>query len=91
MVTWNDDTQAAWELYAAELAKLPGVVTVSVGRRTLKGRTTREPAVVVSVIRKLAPAQLTESTIVPKELRLPDGSVVRTDVVEDVTGVFTPD
>jgi len=91
MVTWNDDTQAAWELYAAELAKLPGVVTVSVGRRTLKGRTTREPAVVVSVIRKLAPAQLTESTIVPKELRLPDGSVVRTDVVEDVTGVFSPD
>ena len=91
MVAWNDDTQAAWELYAAELAKLPGVVTVSVGRRTLKGRSTREPAVVVSVVRKLAPAQLTESTMVPRELRLPDGSVVRTDVVEDVTGVFSPD
>ncbi len=91
MAAWNDDTQAAWELYAAELAKLPGVVTVSVGRRRLKGRNTREPAVVVSVIRKLPPAQLTESTIVPRELRLPDGTVVRTDVVEDATGVFTPD
>jgi hypothetical protein len=91
MVAWNDDTQAAWELYAAELAKLPGVVTVSVGRRRVKGRNTREPAVVVTVLRKLPPAQLTESAIVPRELRLPDGSLVRTDVVEDATGVFTPD
>lgn len=91
MVAWSDDTQAAWELYAAELAKLPGVVTVATGRRTVKGRRTREPAVVVSVVRKLSPAQLTDSALVPKELRLPDGSVVRTDVVEDVSGVFTPD
>lgn len=91
MVTWNDDTQAAWELYAAELAKLPGVVTVSVGRRTVKGRRTSEPAVVVSVTRKLSADQLTSSTIVPRELRLPDGSVVRTDVVEEAESVFTPD
>jgi hypothetical protein len=91
MVTWSDDTQAAWELYAAELAKLPGVVTVSVGRRVRKGRQTREPAVVVTVLRKLSPTQLTESTIVPKQLRLPDGTVVGTDVVEDPSGVFTPD
>lgn len=91
MVAWNDDTQAAWELYAAELAKLPGVVTVSVGRRVRKGKQTREPAVVVGVTRKLTPDQLTDSTMVPRELRLPDGSVVGTDVVEDVTGVFSPD
>jgi hypothetical protein len=91
MVTWNDDTQAAWELYAAELAKLPGVLTVATGRRILKGRQTREPAVVVTVARKLSPDQLTSSTIVPKELRLPDGSVVRTDVVEDPSFVFSPD
>jgi hypothetical protein len=91
MSTWSDDTQAAWELYAAELTKLPGVITVSVGRRVRKGRQTREPAVVVSVVRKLLPTQLTESTIVPKELRLPDGTVVGTDVVEDPSGVFTPD
>lgn len=91
MVAWKDDTQAAWELYAAELAKLPGVVTVSVGRRRVKGRNTREPAVVVAVMRKLSPDQLTDSTIVPRELRLPDGSVVRTDVVEDSSAVFSPD
>jgi hypothetical protein len=91
MVTWSDDTQAAWELYAAELAKLPGVVTVETGRRTRKGRSTREPAVVVTVRRKLTPDQLTDSTMVPKELRLPDGSVVGTDVVEDPSGVYTVD
>jgi hypothetical protein len=91
MVTWNDDTQAAWELHAAELAKLPGVVTVSVGRRTVKGRRTREPAVVVSVVRKLSPDQLSSSTMVPRELSLPDGTVVRTDVVEEADAVFTPD
>ena len=91
MVAWSDDTHAAWELYAAQLAKLPGVVTVSVGRRVRKGRQTREPAVVVSVVRKLSPSELTDSTIVPKELRLPDGSIVGTDVVEDASGIFTPD
>jgi hypothetical protein len=91
MSTWSDDTQAAWELYAAELAKLPGVITVETGRRTRKGRPTREPAVVVTVARKLTPDQLTDSTMVPKELRLPDGSVVGTDVVEDPAGVYTVD
>ena len=50
MVAWSDDTQAAWELYAAELAKLPDVITVETGRRTRKGRSTREPAVVVTVV-----------------------------------------
>lgn len=91
MVAWSDDTQAAWELYAAELAKLPGVVSVSTGRRVRGGRETREQTVVVTVRRKLTPGQLTPSTIVPRELQLPDGSVVGTDVVEDPSGVFTPD
>lgn len=91
MVAWSDRTQAAWELHAAELAKLPGVVTVSTGRRVRGGKQTREQTVVVTVVRKVSPDQLTSSTVVPKELRLPDGSVVGTDVVEDVSGVFTPD
>lgn len=91
MVAWSDDTQAAWELYAAELAKLPGVVSVATGRRLRAGRETRERTVVVTVVRKLPPSQLTASTMVPRELRLPDGSVVGTDVVEDPSGVFTPD
>jgi hypothetical protein len=91
MVAWSDNTQAAWELYAAELAKLPGVVSVTTGRRVRGGRETREQTVVVTVRRKVAPSQLTPSTIVPRELRLPDGSVVGTDVVEDPSAVFTVD
>jgi hypothetical protein len=91
MSTWSDDTQAAWELYAEELAKLPGVVSVSTGRRRRDGKETREQTVVVTVARKLPDAQLGPSAVVPKELRLPDGKSVGTDVVEDPAAVFTPD
>src|SRR5918999_6429843 len=91
MVAWSDDTQAAWELYAEQLAKLPGVVSVSTGRRRRGGKETREKTVVVTVTRKLPANQLGPSAVVPKELRLPDGKVVGTDVVEDPSGVFTPD
>jgi|SRR5829696_773093 len=91
MSAWTDDTHAAWELYAAELAKLPGVVTVSTGRRVRGGKETREPTVVVTVARKLTEGQLGPSAVVPKELRLPNGKVIGTDVVEDSTAVFTPD
>src|SRR5687768_8629172 len=91
MSTWSDDTQAAWELYAEELAKLPGVVAVSTGRRIRGGKETREQTVVVTVARKLEPSQLGPSAIVPKELRLPDGKAIGTDVVEDPAAVFTPD
>jgi hypothetical protein len=91
MVAWSDDTQAAWELHAAELTKLPGVVSVSTGRRRRGGKETREMTVVVTVREKLAPGQLGPSSLVPAELRLPDGKIVRTDVVEDPSAVFTPD
>src|SRR6266511_3028859 len=91
MVAWSDDTQAAWELHAAELAKLPGVVSVSTGRRRRGGKETREQTVVVTVRQKLPPSQLGPSSLVPTELRLPDGKVVRTDVVEDPSAVFTAD
>jgi hypothetical protein len=91
MVAWSDDTQAAWELHVAELTKLPGVVSVSTGRRRRGGKETREMTVVVTVREKLAPSQLGPSSLVPAELRLPDGRIVRTDVVEDPSAVFTPD
>jgi hypothetical protein len=91
MVAWSDDVAAAWELHAAELTQLPGVTMVATGRRVRDGRQTREQVVVVTVTRKLSPDQLTTSTMVPRELRLPDGSVVGTDVVEDPATVFTPD
>ena len=54
MSTWSDDTQAAWERYAAELARLPGVVSVSTGRRVRNGRETQEQTVVVTVTKKLS-------------------------------------
>jgi hypothetical protein len=91
MSTWSDDTQAAWELYAEQLTKLPNVVSVSTGRRVRDGKETREQTVVVTVGRKLTETQLGPSAVVPKELRLPNGTVVGTDVVEDAGAVFTPD
>ena len=91
MVAWSDETQAAWELYAAELAKLPGVVSVSTGRRVRGGKETREQTVVVTVAQKLPAGAVSSSALVPPELRLPDGTVVGTDVVEDSTAFFTPD
>jgi len=91
MSAWSDNTQAAWELYAEQLAKLPGVVSVSTGRRRRDGKETREQTVVVTVVQKLPDSRLGPSVIVPKELRLPDGKIVGTDVVEDPGAIFTPD
>ncbi len=91
MSTFTDDTQAAWELYVEELAKLPGVLSVSTGRRVRDGNETREPAVVVTVAKKLPPEQLGPSGVCPRELLLPNGKAVRTDVVEDPSDEYTPD
>lgn len=91
MVAWSDDTQAAWELYAHELAQLPGVVAISTGYRIRDGKETREECVVVTVRRKLPPGQLPASAMVPRELSLPDGTIVGTDVIEDPSAVYTPD
>jgi len=89
--TWSNDVEAAWELHAAELSRLPNVVSISTGYRVREGKQTKEPTVVVTVLRKLPPGQLTPSSMVPRELPLPDGTVVGTDVVEDPSAVFTPD
>jgi hypothetical protein len=91
MAGFSDDVQAAWELYAEELTKLPGVIYVSTGYRVKAGKQTRQRTVVVTVGRKLPPSQLGPSTMCPRELRLSDGTIVETDVVEDLTGYPTPD
>jgi hypothetical protein len=91
MSTFNDDVQAAWELYVTELAKLPGVLYVSTGLRVRNRKQTRERVVVVTVAKKLPPEQLIPATLCPRELRLPDGKIVGTDVVEDPVGYYTPD
>jgi hypothetical protein len=86
-----DDVQAAWELHAGELAKLPGVIYVTTGYRMRGGSQTSERVVVVTVVKKLALDQLTPSTICPRVLQIPRGKVVGTDVIEDPAGYPTPD
>lgn len=83
MAAIADDLQAAWELHAEELAKLPNVTTVGIGVRTRGGKRTKTPALVVGVKRKLSPEQLGPSSICPREVRLQDGRMVEVDVVED--------
>lgn len=87
----SDDTLAAWEMYAEELSKLPGVIYVSTGLRIRNGKQTREPTVVVTVAKKLPPEQLTSSTMCPRELPIPNGKLVGTDIVEDPAGYPTAD
>lgn len=78
-----NDVQAAWELYADELADLPNVVSVRMGYRTRDGKGTRTPALVVAVRRKVPPELLRTHEISPREVRLPNGRAVEVDVVEE--------
>jgi hypothetical protein len=78
-----DDVLAAWERYADELADLPNVVSVGMGYRVRGGKRTRTPALVVTVRRKVGTEQLGPSTMVPREVPLPNGRTVEVDVVED--------
>ena len=86
-----DNLEAAWELYASELAALPNVSTVATGVRTTNGYPTRTPAIVVTVRRKVPPERLGPSTMCPREVRLPNGAVVDVDVIEEPEAIDTPD
>ena len=87
----HDNAHSAWELYAEELSKFPGVIYVSTGFRTRDGKQTKEPVVTVTVTRKVTPDRLSVSTKIPGELPLPNGEIVGTDVLEDPAGYPTID
>lgn len=91
MPEFVDSQQEAWVRYAEELIRLQGVISVHPGLRERKGRATNEPALVVTVFRKLPLEALSPSQLVPPELRLAGGRVVGTDVVEDLAGYPTID
>jgi hypothetical protein len=67
-----------------DLLELPNVVGVGLGARYVDGEPTDEPAIVVSVERKLPKSDLTDEAIVPARI---EG--IRTDVVQ--TGAFELD
>lgn len=86
-----EPVQEAWVRYAAELIRLENVISVHPGYRQRSGRQTTEPALVVTVVRKLPLPELAPSQVCPSELRLSGGVTVGTDVVEDPTGIPTID
>jgi hypothetical protein len=72
---------AAARRYTDVILRFPNVVAVGVGPRRVGGRVTGDPAVVVSVSRKLPKDALRPDERVPAELES-DGETVQTDVVE---------
>ena len=69
--------QEAKRLYEAQLMSMANVVATGVGYKISGDTLTDEVSIVVSVIKKLPLAQLTEATAVPKSI---DGT--KTDVIE---------
>ncbi|KAA2264959.1 hypothetical protein F0L68_07345 [Solihabitans fulvus] len=61
-----------------DLLALPGVVAVDIGRRTVAGRETGQPAIVVSVLAKLPRERVPAGQLIPAAVR-----GVPVDVVED--------
>jgi hypothetical protein len=60
--------RAAIEVHGEELAAYPGVISVRPGYRLRRGRITREPAVIVSVLRKKDVSQLDSRDLLPRRL-----------------------
>ena len=60
--------RAAIEVHGEELAGYPGVISVRPGYRFRRGRLTREPAVVVSVLGKKDVSQLDSRDLLPRRL-----------------------
>ncbi len=81
--------RAAWTKHAADLIRYEGVISVEPGRRTRRGRRTTEDVVVVTVVQKLDPKELTAGQLIPRSLPLDEGGTVGTDVVEDPAGYPT--
>src|SRR4051812_27940478 len=66
------DVLAAIRLHGADLRQIPGVIGVRPGYRFKGGWITSEPAVVVTVMRKLDRSSLASVNLIPRKL----GSVV---------------
>ncbi len=54
--------------YEADLMRKANVVGVGIGLREQGGKPTGEPAIVVSVTRKVPPSQLAPDDVIPREL-----------------------
>lgn len=67
--------------HEAELLRLPNVVALGVGFRARAGQTTSEVCIVVSVSRKLPPAQLSRQQLVPAALEGVPIDVVETGTI----------
>ena len=67
--------------YEADLMRKANVVGVGIGLKTVDGEQTGEPAIVVSVTRKLPSAQLGPADVIPSEL---DGVPVDVQAVGDL-------
>ncbi len=63
-----EHVKAVRAAHEADLMKKANVVGVGVGLRRKKGQLTDEPAIIVSVTRKLPASQLAPEDIVPREL-----------------------
>jgi hypothetical protein len=67
--------------YEADLMRKANVVGVGIGLKKVDGEQTGEPAIVVSVIRKLPSPQLEPDDVIPDEL---DGVPVDVQAVGDL-------
>ena len=70
--------QAVKSAFEADLMGKANVVGVGIGLKSTSGESTDEPAIVVSVTRKLPPPQLAPEDVIPHEL---DGVPVDVQVV----------
>ena len=68
-----DRLRAVKSAYEADLMRKANVVGVGIGLRQVGGKSTGEPAIVVSVTNKVSISQLAPSDVIPREL---DGVLV---------------
>jgi hypothetical protein len=72
----------AQELHAARLRALPNVIGIATGFRQQEGEYRDEIAVQVFVSRKYERSHIPDGALIPRRLEGPNGSDVRTDVID---------
>ncbi|HET91559.1 MAG TPA: hypothetical protein ENN99_12605 [Chloroflexi bacterium] len=63
-----EQLRAVKSAHEADLMHKPHVVGVGIGLRQIEGQATNEPAIVVSVDRKLPLSELDDDDVIPREL-----------------------